>query len=137
MANGNGNGGHRLPPKQVAFVQEYLVDLNASAAYLRAGYVTNNANVNGPRLLANARIQEAIAKAQQERSERLVLTADDVLQRLAIESKGEGPDTSATARIRAAELTGKHLGMFVEKVETKDTTTQPRKVELVVVDPKT
>ena len=64
------------------------------------------------------------------------MTADDVLERLGIESKGEGPDTSATARIRAAELTGKHLGMFVEKVETKDTTTQPRKVELVVVDPK-
>ena len=44
----NGNGGHRLTPKQQAFVQEYLVDLNASAAYLRAGYVTNNADVHGP-----------------------------------------------------------------------------------------
>ena len=136
MANGNGNGGHRLTPKQQAFVQEYLVDLNATAAYRRAGYLTNNADVCGPRLLGTVGIAEAVAKAQQARAKRTEATQDHVVGVLMREAEGEGPDTNASARVASAAWLGKHLGMFVEKVETKDTTTQPRKVELVVVDPK-
>ena len=69
-----------LTPKQQAFVREYLVDLNASAAYRRAGYTSGNANVTGPRLLANVRIQAELAKHMAARSEKVELTAEQVLR---------------------------------------------------------
>lgn len=68
-----------MTPKQEAFVREYLIDLNASAAYLRAGYRTGNSNVCGPRLLANAGIQGSIQQAIAERSKRTEITQDYVL----------------------------------------------------------
>lgn len=71
-----------MAPKQEAFIREYLVDLNASAAYVRAGYKTGNANVNGPRLLANAGIKEAIQKAMDERAKRVDITAETVLKNI-------------------------------------------------------
>lgn len=71
-----------LPPKQQAFVREYLIDLNASAAYRRAGYRTGNANVLGPRLLANAGIQAAIQSAMDARAKRTEINADYVLQNI-------------------------------------------------------
>lgn len=72
-----------LTPKQERFIQEYLVDLNASAAARRAGYSPKNADVEGSRLLVNAKVQEAIAKAMKEREERVKMTADEVLAELA------------------------------------------------------
>ena len=71
-----------LPPKQALFVREYLVDLNASAAYCRAGYQTGNANVLGPRLLANAGIQKAVQEAYQVRAAKVELTAEQVLREI-------------------------------------------------------
>lgn len=69
-----------LSPKQQRFVEEYLKDLNASAAYRRAGYAGGNPNVNGPRMLANAGIQSAIETAIKARSERTEITQDNVLR---------------------------------------------------------
>lgn len=76
--------GHKkpLPPKQEAFVREYLVDLNASAAYRRAGYNTGNANVLGCRLLAKANIAAAIRESMEERAKRVQLSSDQVLQNI-------------------------------------------------------
>ena len=52
-----------MTPKQQRFVEEYLVDLNASAAYARAGYVArgNSAEVNASRLLRNAQVASAVS----------------------------------------------------------------------------
>lgn len=75
-------GPANMTPKQEAFVREYLVDLNASAAYLRAGYKTGNANVLGPRMLANVGIAEAIQNGMNERAQRVRVTADQVLQNI-------------------------------------------------------
>ena len=71
-----------LTPKQQAFIREYLVDLNASAAYRRAGYTSGNANVTGPRLLANVRIQAELARHMAARSEKVELTAEQVLREI-------------------------------------------------------
>lgn len=72
-----------MTPKQEAFVREYLVDLNATAAYKRAGYTAkgNSAEVNAARLLRNAQVADAIEKAQNKRSDRTQITADKVLER--------------------------------------------------------
>lgn len=72
-----------LTDKQQRFVEEYLIDLNATDAAKRAGYSAKTAHVQGPRLLGNVRVAEAIQEAQGERSERTQLTADEVLRELA------------------------------------------------------
>ena len=69
--------------KQQRFVEEYLVDLNASAAARRAGYSAHTADAIGHENLRKPEIASAIAAAQQERATRTHITQDRVLQELA------------------------------------------------------
>ena len=74
-----------LTPKQQRFVEEYLIDLNATQAYIRAGYATKNedtASVMASRLLGNDKVQTAIQEALRARQERTKIDADYVLKRL-------------------------------------------------------
>lgn len=72
-----------LTPKQQRFVEEYLVDLNATQSAIRAGYSARTADQQGSRLLANVKIAAALAAARQRQSERTEITADMVLAELA------------------------------------------------------
>lgn len=72
-----------LTAKQERFVQEYLVDLNATQAAIRAGYSARTANEQGARLLANASIQNELQDAISKRMERTEITQDRVLQEYA------------------------------------------------------
>lgn len=71
-----------LTPKQQRFVEEYLIDLNATQAYIRAGFSAKLANTNAVKLLQNTTIAKAIAEAQVKREERTQIDADYVLKRL-------------------------------------------------------
>lgn len=73
----------RLKDKRAAFVREYLVDLNATAAAKRAGYAAKGARQEGSRLLSNADIAEAIRLGREARGVRLEITADAVVLELA------------------------------------------------------
>lgn len=88
-----------LSDRQEAFVANYLVTRNASDAYRKAGYAPKDANVCGPRLLANARIAAEIAKREAKTLEKLALTADDIVAKL---------ELIATAD--PAKLTAHHVG---------------------------
>jgi phage terminase small subunit len=68
-----------LPPRQAAFVREYLVDFNATQAAIRAGYAKKTAYSQGPRLLENVGIKRAIEKAQAKTAEKVELKAEDVV----------------------------------------------------------
>jgi phage terminase small subunit len=72
-----------LTPKQQRFVQEYLVDLNATQAAIRAGYSVKSAQEQGSRLLSNVMVSEAIAAAQVQRARRCQIDSDRVLRELA------------------------------------------------------
>ncbi len=72
-----------MTPKQQCFVEEYLVDLNATQAAIRAGYSAKNADKIGPELLGKTRVAQAIASAIEKRSERTQVTADQVVEELA------------------------------------------------------
>jgi phage terminase small subunit len=72
----NTRGGRRWLKR---FVSEYLIDLNATQAAIRAGYSENTAEVQGPRLLGNVRVQAAIAEATEQREKRTQITQDYVL----------------------------------------------------------
>ena len=76
-------GNLKLTPKQRLFVQEYLIDLNATQAALRAGYSVNNSHKIGSQLLDNPRIKQAIELAMYERELRTKVTQDRVIQELA------------------------------------------------------
>jgi phage terminase small subunit len=69
-----------LTAKQQRFVDEYLLDLNATAAYKRAGYAPKDADVAGPRLLGNVGIAAAVAAAIAARSARTLVATDRVLR---------------------------------------------------------
>lgn len=71
-----------LTAKQKAFVLEYLVDLNASQAAIRAGYAKKGINAASSALMRHPRISAAIKEAMAARNERTAITADYVLQRL-------------------------------------------------------
>lgn len=74
--------GDRLQPRQLSFVREYLVDLNATKAAIRAGYSERGASVTGVQLLGNPKIKALIDESLQKRAERVEVRADDVLREL-------------------------------------------------------
>ncbi len=145
-----------LTAKQQRFVEEYLIDLNATQAAIRAGYSPQNADVEGARQLGNVSVRTRIDVALAERSKRTGVNAGIVIQELAkiarvnlvdiidpdtAEIKADAVDDLAALasvrvkvtptkngdmverevkladKIKALELLGKHLGMFIERKE--------------------
>lgn len=72
-----------LTAKQAAFVAEYLIDLNATQAAIRAGYSKKTANEQASRLLANVNVAAAVTKAKVKRQARTEITQDSVVRELA------------------------------------------------------
>lgn len=68
--------------KQRMFVEEYLIDLNATQAAIRAGYSAKTADQQGSRMLANVKVQQAIAERMAERSKRTGVNQDRVVLEL-------------------------------------------------------
>jgi phage terminase small subunit len=118
-----------MTPKQARFIEEYLIDLNATQAAIRAGYAERSANVTASKLLTKANIQSAIQKAQAARSERTQITVDKVLDDIeliklnAMQQEEDGKMINHAGALKACELQGKHLKMFVDKIEVELTDT--------------
>lgn len=132
----------KLTDKQKTFVQEYLVDLNATQASIRAGYSEKTAKQIGTENLAKPAIADAIAEAQAKRKERTEINQDYVLQKIqlvgerciqevnpvltpagkqVVDKKGNPLFTfNANGANKSFEMLGKHLGMFTEKVEINE-----------------
>lgn len=105
-----------LTAKRAAFVREYLIDLNATQAAIRAGYSPKTAQMQGSRLLSNVMVRDAIEAATGDRMARLEWSADDImrdLREIAQNRRGIEPKD----RLRAYELAGRHLGMFNDKLQ--------------------
>jgi phage terminase small subunit len=68
--------------KRQRFVEEYLIDLNATQAAIRAGYSVKRADQSGKQLLSFIEVQNAISAALAERSEKTKITAERVVQEL-------------------------------------------------------
>jgi phage terminase small subunit len=130
-----------LTPKQQAFVAEYLCDLNATQAAIRAGYSAKTADRIGPELLGKTCVREAIAEAKAARAERVEITADYVLRNLTevverclqrapvmtmvggaamqeIDKQGRHVwKFDAKGANGALNLLGQHLGLYTKKLE--------------------
>jgi phage terminase small subunit len=106
-----------LTPKQERFIEEYLVDLNATQAAIRAGYSEATAYSIGHECLKKPEVAAALRDARRQRAQRLQLTADDVLLELWLIAT-----TAERTRTRLAALSwiGKHLGMFTSNVRVSE-----------------
>lgn len=119
-----------LTPKQARFVQEYIVDMNATQAAIRAGYSQDTAGAIGWENLQKPEISDGIAQAQQDMAARASISQDWVMARLkdvairCLQAEPvldrEGNETgeyrfSDTGANRSLELIGKHLGMFIDR----------------------
>lgn len=69
-----------LTPKQQRFIDEYMIDMNATQAAIRAGYSEKTAQEQSSRLLSNVMVQQAVNEAKHNRSERVMFDADEVLR---------------------------------------------------------
>ena len=124
-----------MTPKQRRFVEEYLVDLNATQAAKRAGYSPRSARTRGSRLLRNAAVAAAIAKAQNKRAARTRVSADKVVTELAKVAFGDprrllswGP--GGVVLRDSSELTEADAALVSEVSETRTASGGTRKVKL-------
>lgn len=96
----------KLAPMQVKFVAEYLKDLHATNAAIRAGYSEKTAQEQGSRLLSNVMVQEALARAQARYLQNADVTAERVVDELALIGFSDIGDiidfTGADPKLRAA-----------------------------------
>ena len=76
-----GRSGVGLTPRQARFVDEYLIDLNATQAAIRAGYSAKTAQTQSSRLLSNGMVQAAILDGMAERHTKSVMSAVEALER--------------------------------------------------------
>jgi phage terminase small subunit len=106
----------KLSIQQQRFVEEYLVDLNATQAALRAGYSTKTAYSQGQRLLKHVEIKKKLRAVQDKRSENVGRTAEDVLADIIAVGNTALKAGNLKAALKSLELQGKHLGMFVDRV---------------------
>ena len=150
-----------LKAKPQRFVDEYLVDLNATQAAIRAGYSKKTAYAQGQRLLKKVEVAAAIAAAQAKRQERVEITQDYVLEKIreTVERCSQGVPVldmfgrpvltktpagvvgavykfDAKAVLQGCNLLGQHLAMWKTVLTGKDG--KPLEVTAVhrlIVDP--
>lgn len=125
--------------RQDFFCHEYIVDYNGTQAAIRAGYSKKTARSQASTLLTYPNILARIRDLQKEQTERLAITSDWVIQQLVdVVKKSKEPEPvmewdyeekalvktgeytfDSKGATKALELLGKHLGMYVDKVELK------------------
>lgn len=106
-----------LTPKQTAFVREYLVDMNATQAAIRAGYSPRSASRIAVELLNKTHVAQAVQEAQNARAAQSQRTAQDVLRDIQEVTRDARQSGQLKIALRGLELEGRHLGMFTERVE--------------------
>lgn len=114
------------------FVKEYLIDLNARQAAIRAGYSEKTATEMGYENLSKPHIAKAIQEAMDDRSDRTELTADYILDGIkevierclqheeVTDHKGIGTGEyvfKENGALKGYELLGKHLKLFTDKID--------------------
>ncbi len=127
-----------MTTKQKRFCQEYLIDLNATQAAIRAGYSEKSAYSVEQRMLKNVEVKKYIAEQVERLKNEKISSAQEVLEYLTSVMRGEQKEqvplmyydkqileeksASIKDRLKAAELLGKRYALFTEKLEVEGTT---------------
>ena len=123
-----------LVPKRRAFVEQYMIDLNATQAAIRAGYGTKGAHTEGWRLLRDAKVHRAILAGLAEMRERCHLAISWVQEGLKRNVRNAWDKGDIQAANRALQLLGKSLGMFSEDLNVNLNATAAAKVVMYFPD---
>ncbi len=123
----------KMTAKQKRFCDEYLIDLNATQAAIRAGYSKKTAYSIGIENLKKPELKKYIDKRMAEKESELIAGQDEVLKYLTAVMRGEDKEERITInalgeaetieivvqgnRLKAAEMLGKRYGLFTDKVE--------------------
>ena len=107
--------GDTLTPQQEQFCQEFIKDLNALRAAVRAGYGEQHAKKNAWQIVRNPNVSARIAELKAEQTKRTKIEADDILRRLVRIAEKTEQEGDYNAAIRSLELLGKHQAMWTEK----------------------
>lgn len=105
-------GGDGLTPKREAFCVEYLVDLNATQAAIRAGYSEKTAYSMGQQLLKNIEVQNRIKELQRKHFNDRIMTVEEVQARISDIARGD-------MREEVVVVLGDGTGATREKIITK------------------
>ena len=117
-----------MTDKQELFIQEYLIDFNATRAAKKAGYSEKTAYSQGQRLLKHVEVKNKITSLKQERISDLIATKE---QRQQFWSKTMfDQEVDMKNRLRASELLGKSCGDFIDRVETKNENTLDMRAQI-------
>ena len=106
-----------LTPRQERFVREYLVDLNATQAAIRAGYSAKTADRIGPNLIGKSCVARAIERGKAKLFRKLELKPELVLQRLREEGDYRGEGASHAARVSAWKAIGEYFALFTKNLK--------------------
>lgn len=111
----------KLTTKRERFCREYLVDHNGAAAARRAGFSAKTAARQAVELLHIPQVAARLAELAKAQAERLEISADETLQKIAEVAYAAVDINTVTIadRLRANELLGKHLKLFTEMHEIK------------------
>lgn len=127
----------KLTKKQQRFVEEYLIDLNATQAAIRAGYSSASARQIADENMSKPYISEAINKALAERSKRTGINADRIIQELAkiaflnptdvinmdeatVKGEANRDDTAAIASVKVKKIPTDDGDITEREVKTYD-----------------
>ena len=121
-----------LTPKQEAFVREYLIDLNATQAAIRAGYSKKTAKSVGCENLTKPDVAEAVAKAQAERAQKCEISALWVLNEAKATYMAAREVDKLSEAVSALKLIGSHVDIqaFKDRVDHTGTFTAITEVKL-------
>lgn len=127
-----------MKDKYKRFADEYLIDLNAEAAAIRAGYSPRYARGNAHKLVANSCIKKYIEERMAEKESELIADQDEVLRYLTSVLRGKSRSSVVVVenigdycseareiekapdekeRLKAAELLGKRYGLYTDRME--------------------
>lgn len=109
--------GPKLTLKQRRFIEEYLIDFNGCQAAIRAGYSESSAKEIAAENLTKPNIKSEIDRLTAQMTEKAIVTKEMVLQGLLDEARMYDEGASHSARVSAWAHLGKHLGIFMDKVE--------------------
>lgn len=120
-----------LTPKQKRFCEEYLIDLNATQAAIRAGYSPKTAEQTASRLLRNVKVQEYIAKRQKELSRSTEITQERVIKELSLIAFSNAADY---ARVVEKKMKIEVGGVLVDVLDEDGNPVMYRTVEPVLTE---
>jgi phage terminase small subunit len=110
----------KLTPKQERFCREYIIDMNAKQAAIRAGYSKKTSHSTGIENLKKPYLKEFIAELQKSTVEKIEITAERVLQELSSVGFCEDGSVRTNDKLKALELLGKHLSLFTDNISIKE-----------------